>query len=366
MKRWPTKSLGELVSLEYGRALRTSGRSGSGRFPVYGSNGVVGSHDQAVTEEPTIVLGRKGAIGEAHLVPNGCWPIDTAFYTQLKHPGAISLRYLLYWFRSADLKSLAITATIPGLNRRTLYMQLVPVPPLPEQERIVKLLDEADELRKLRTQADRRTADLIPALFHEMFGDPATNPKGWPVKSLGNVLEISRERIEPTSCSGTLFNYIGLEHIERNTGTLLPHKPMAGAVIRSTKNVFHPGDILYGKLRPYLNKVHLAAHEGICSTEICVLRALHGKVHPSFATSYLRLPHVLHAATGAMAGANLPRIAPESLLSIPIAVPPFSLQTEFAEGVSEIDALTTVQATGRMRLDALFQSVLHCAFKGEV
>ena len=48
----------------------------------------------------------------------------------------------------------------------------IPVPPLAEQERIVKLLDEADELRKLRAQADRRTADLIPALFHEMFGDP--------------------------------------------------------------------------------------------------------------------------------------------------------------------------------------------------
>ena len=51
----------------------------------------------------------------------------------------------------------------------------MPVPPLAEQERIVKLLDEADELRKLRAQADRRTADLIPALFHEMFGDRRIN-----------------------------------------------------------------------------------------------------------------------------------------------------------------------------------------------
>jgi type I restriction enzyme S subunit len=56
----------------------------------------------------------------------------------------------------------------------------IPVPPLAEQERIVKLLDEADELRKLRAQADDRTAVLIAALFDEMFGNPATNPKGWP------------------------------------------------------------------------------------------------------------------------------------------------------------------------------------------
>lgn len=55
----------------------------------------------------------------------------------------------------------------------------IPLPPLPEQERIVKLLDEADELRKLREQADKRSADLIPALFEEMFGDLGKNPMGW-------------------------------------------------------------------------------------------------------------------------------------------------------------------------------------------
>jgi type I restriction enzyme, S subunit len=186
MTRWPTKLLGDLVTLEYGKALKSEERSEGGRFPVYGSNGVVGLHNEAVVSEPTIVVGRKGAIGEAHLAENGCWPIDTAFYTRFRQHRVISLRYLLLWFRSVDLKSLAITATIPGLNRNTLYAQQVPVPPLPEQERIVKLLDEADELRKLRAQADRRTADLISAFFQEMFGDTDENPKGLPSSHLVN------------------------------------------------------------------------------------------------------------------------------------------------------------------------------------
>ncbi|MGC9261892.1 MAG: restriction endonuclease subunit S, partial [Phycisphaerae bacterium] len=101
------------------------------------------------------------------------------------------LEYLLLWFRGVDLKSLAITATIPGLNRRALYAQAVPVPPLAEQERIVKLLDEADGLRQLRAQADRRTAALIPAVFHEMFGDPITNRQNLPMKELGSLCKIS-------------------------------------------------------------------------------------------------------------------------------------------------------------------------------
>ena len=65
---------------------------------------------------------------------------------------------------------------------------LIPVPPLAEQKRIVWLLDEADAIRKLRAQADQRTADLIPAIFHEMFGDPVTNPMRWPVKPLSEVV----------------------------------------------------------------------------------------------------------------------------------------------------------------------------------
>lgn len=209
MNRWPTKPLGELVSLEYGKALKAEERSSNGRFPVFGSNGIVGAFNRALVSEPTIVVGRKGAIGEVHLTENGCWPIDTAFYTVLRERNTVSLRFLLLWFRSVDLKSLAITSTIPGLNRNTLYSQPVPVPPLTEQERIVKLLDEADELRKLRTQADQHTAALIPSLFHEMFGDPVTNPKGWAQSSFAEVGKLdrgrskNRPRDEPSLYGGT-------------------------------------------------------------------------------------------------------------------------------------------------------------------
>ena len=118
--KWPTKRLDDLVSLQYGKALKAEQRCENGRYPVYGSNGIVGSFDRALVKEPTIVLGRKGAVGEAHLAENGCWPIDTAFYTVVRQPGTIWLPFLLLWFCSVDLASLAITATIPGLNRKTL------------------------------------------------------------------------------------------------------------------------------------------------------------------------------------------------------------------------------------------------------
>ena len=82
------------------------------------------------------------------------------------------------------LQKTATGATIPHVSKDALVALQLSVPPLAEQERIVKLLDEADELRKFRTQADRRTTELIPALFHEMFGDFETNPKGWGIGTL--------------------------------------------------------------------------------------------------------------------------------------------------------------------------------------
>ena len=87
-------------------------------------------------------------------------------------------RFAYYWLCSVDLSQVAHDADLPSLKISELERLAIPLPPLAEQERIVRILDAAEELRRLREQTDRRTADLVPALFHDMFGDPATNPRG--------------------------------------------------------------------------------------------------------------------------------------------------------------------------------------------
>jgi len=126
---WRKVPLGELVELKYGKALKAEERPENGHFPVYGSNGIVGTSDNALVDHPTIVIGRKGAVGEAHLAEHGCWPIDTTFYTSPRPGTNFSLHYLLLCIRSIDLKQVAITSTIPGLNRDTLASQIILVPP---------------------------------------------------------------------------------------------------------------------------------------------------------------------------------------------------------------------------------------------
>ena len=77
---WATATLGGLFDFKYGKGLLRENRNGKGSFKVYGSNGVVGVHDKAMTRGPTIIVGRKGSVGEVHFSPEPCWPIDTAYF----------------------------------------------------------------------------------------------------------------------------------------------------------------------------------------------------------------------------------------------------------------------------------------------
>lgn len=370
MNRWPKKPLGELVSLEYGKALKAENRSGSGRYPVYGSNGVVGTHGEALVKEPTIVVGRKGAIGEAHLTENGSWPIDTAFYTVLRHPRVISLQFLLLWFQSVDLKSLAITATIPGLSRATLYAQNVPLPPLAEQDRIVRLLDGADELRKLRAQADTRATALIPALFYEMFGNPEHT--SYAVKQLVELVvperPITYGILKPGPDTEGGVPYVRVLDIKQHhlhaQQLLKTSREIANQYRRS---VLFPGDILV-TIRGTVGRTCVVPKEleGANITQDTARLAIVPAMAGTYVLEFLNTPWAQSWMSHHMVGQAVKGINLGDLRKIPVPVPPLSSQNEFAARVGEIRGLEAEQSASRLRLDALFQSMLHRAFNGEL
>jgi type I restriction enzyme S subunit len=377
MRKWPEKQLGDFVSLEYGKALRSEERSENGRYPVYGSNGIVGSYNEAIVKHPTIIVGRKGAIGETHLALDGCWPIDTAFYTVLRQQDIILLPFLLQWFRWVDLKSLAITSTIPGLNRNTLYAQKLPLPPLPEQERIVKLLDEADELRKLREQADKRSAELIPALFEEIFGDPGRNPKKWEIVELVEMVSKNRHAIKRGPFGGAIKKEI-----------FVPEGYKVFEQKNAIRNDFNIGNYFidtakYKELECFsvlpediiiscsgtIGKVAIVpkqAKPGIINQALLKISLDNFKVLPIFFQCLLETNHVQWLLFGGAAGSAIKNVKPlDQIKKTKLPLPPLPLQKEFAARVSDLRALESAQSASRKNLDALFQSLLHWAFAGE-
>lgn len=160
---WARFRLGSLITLHYGKALPKKNRVEEGHVDVFGSNGVVGRHNQELISDPCIVIGRKGSAGAVNIVKGPCWVTDVAYY--VIPPRGLNLRFtdlLLRWLRLDQLER----GIKPGINRNEVYGLQVPVPPTNEQERIV---GKVDELMALCDRLEQQTHDQLEA--HETLVD---------------------------------------------------------------------------------------------------------------------------------------------------------------------------------------------------
>jgi type I restriction enzyme M protein len=128
--------LGDVCSFEYGKPLKEENRV-SGDCPVYGSNGIVGYHNDFLVEAPFIVVGRKGSAGSVHFSEKNGYPIDTTFFVKLANENSILLKYLYQVLQKLNLKDLNTQAGVPGLNRNDAYQLQIPLPPIEIQKQIV-------------------------------------------------------------------------------------------------------------------------------------------------------------------------------------------------------------------------------------
>ncbi|MEQ7921188.1 restriction endonuclease subunit S [Xanthomonas sp. WHRI 1810A] len=167
---WEWQRFGEVFSLEYGDNLPADKRSNTGEYPVYGSNGVVGTHNKCFVASPCIVVGRKGSAGALNLcIANGCCVTDVAYYCI--PPSDCSLDYVFKLLHTLGLDTLG-KGIKPGLNRNEAYELVVAIPPLPEQNRIVAKVDElmalCDRLEAQQTNAESAHAQLVQALLDSL------------------------------------------------------------------------------------------------------------------------------------------------------------------------------------------------------
>jgi len=172
---WEWTTVGEVVAFEYGKGLRKDRRDPSGKIPVYGSNGIVGHHSTLLVEAPCLIVGRKGTAGQVHISNGPCWPIDTTYY--VIPPEGIDVSFLYYLLSTLRLGSFDRSTAIPGFNRDDAYALPIPLPPLPEQHRIVAKIEElftqldagVVALEKAKTQLRRyRQAVLKAAVEGEL------------------------------------------------------------------------------------------------------------------------------------------------------------------------------------------------------
>jgi type I restriction enzyme S subunit len=138
-EHWFVSKLKRITDFKYGSSLAVNDRI-EGKVSVFGSNGIVGYHNEAITEKPCLIIGRKGSFGKVSYSKDECFPIDTTFYidsTATKN----NIKWLNYLLKTLRLDAFTKDAAVPGLSREDAYEKYVPFPDLPEQQSIATYLD---------------------------------------------------------------------------------------------------------------------------------------------------------------------------------------------------------------------------------
>lgn len=280
-------------------------------------------------------------------------------------------------------------ATVQSLNTEQLMNLSIPLPPLSEQRKIVAELDAAyaakraadEKATKLLTSIDNmvlkglgiaRLPKPDTSLSSRIFTVPARevhNGRLDPIAyqsmrrqfyknvregtyetvRLGKVVDV--DRCQTDSLDG--LTYVGLENINGSDGT---YSPTGEKESISTAVLFRKGEILFPKLRPYLNKVWLADFDGAASTEFFPL--IPTGVSAEYLIVYLRLTQVARVMTLLMTGNTLPRVQLEDVLSLPIPIPPRSVQYRIASTASSIRAeARKLKAEASATLDAAKRAI---------
>jgi type I restriction enzyme S subunit len=211
----------------------------------------------------------------------------------------------------------------------------IPLPPIAEQQRIASLLGEkiavVEMVRQFAEEQLQAARKLPFAYLREQFSHPATN---WYKVKLGQICEQDRKIIDPHSSLAKQTTYLSLEHVESITGRILrePTEQNHNEGL-STTFAFDSRHILYGKLRPYLNKVALPSFSGRCTTELIPI--LPKGVDKGFLAWILRRQETVDAVMQQKTGSRMPRANMEKLFSLEISLPPTDEQLRIASYLDE-------------------------------
>ncbi len=279
--------------------------------------------------------------------------------------------YLLYWFEFIDLADLSNPGALPAITATNVKNMAVPLPPLPEQRAIAHVLQTIQQAKITRqreiTLERERKAALIDYLFsHGTKNEPRKEteigkiPESWEVIQLKEIADLRRKHINPKDSPNS--NYVGLEHID--SGLSLLQRWGKASFVKSAKHYFYPNDVLYGKLRPYLDKAILAEMEGICSTDILVVTA-NSKTIPIFLVYLLHTQSLIRYAIATTGGVNHPRTTWNSLRKFTFPLPPLREQRAITDVFRAIDKKIAALEQETQYLDELFHAMLDELMTGQ-
>jgi len=281
--------------------------------------------------------------------------------------------YLYYWSLTYDPRNQAQTTSLPSLPISLIKNAKISIPPLPEQRRLVDILSHAEGIVRLRREAQKKAQELIPALFLDMFGDPAMNPRGWPVATIGQVIESADYgSSKKASDDGAGLPLIRMGNVDY-TGYLdlfdLKYVDLSPEEVAQYR--LYKGDVLFNRTnsKELVGKTGLWDEpcEAVAASYFIRVRVVRNRLNPFYLWAFMNTAHMkkvlFETARGAIGQAN---INARELRSFRIGIPSLTSQNIFEWYCRDIFSIQSQQSIALEKAEAIFQSLLHRAFAGQL
>ena len=353
---WRLKKLKDVIKLEYGKPLDKTKREIKGLYPVYGANGEKARSNEYYFDKKSIIVGRKGSAGEINITTEKFWPLDVTYFVTFDER-QYDLKFLFHLLNTLNLPRLA-KGVKPGINRNDVYSLDVLIPPLPEQKRIVKILDEAfAAIDKAKANAEKNlqnSRELFDSYLNKVFTNPGED---WEEKKLNQISEnLDRKRIPITKSKRIKgkYPYYGASGIVDyvndyifDEDLLLISEDGANLLARSTPIAFSVSGKIWVN-----NHAHILRFDNITTQKY---------VEMYFAS--IKLDEYI-------TGAAQPKLNQSALNSIRIPAPPIDKQKRIIENLNNLSNQTKnlekVYQQKLADLEELKKSILQKAFEGQL
>ncbi|EDX73396.1 Type I restriction modification DNA specificity domain protein [Coleofasciculus chthonoplastes PCC 7420] len=387
---WIGVTLGDLLRFNYGKSLPERARSGAG-FPVYGSNGIVGYHDEPLTDGETLIIGRKGSVGEVHFSPGACFPIDTTYYVDQFH--GMPTRYWFYQLKNLGLSELDKATAIPSLNRKDAYRVQIHLSPLNEQKRIADKLDAL--LARVDACRDRliRVSFIIQQLRQAILTDGISGKitQYWSKNNAENlaynhqnivgklsdfadVIDPNPSHRYPSYKGGTIpilatEQMSGLNDWDTSSAKLIKYDFYEA---RKAAHDFLNDDIIFarkGRLGLARNPPQNIRY--VFSHTVFIIRVKADNILPSYLLWFLRQEFCIDWLLSEMnSNAGVPTLGKSVMERLPITIPDYAEQQEIVQCIEKLyayaDRIEARYQNALTRVEQLTPTLLSKAFRGEL
>ena len=364
MSGWRECKLGEIITLEYGKALQNY-REGKGIYVVFGTNGNIGLTDTFIYDKPALIIGRKGAYRGVHLSIKPFFVIDTAFYTKNKIKD-LDIVYLYYWFKCVDINSMDSGSAIPSTSRDEIYELDILLPTPPEQKAIANVLSSLDDKIDLLHRQNETLESMAETLFRQWFLEEAQ--EGWEKKSLLDIFELIGGGTPKTSVS----EYWAGDIPWLSGGDIaLNHKSF---IISYEKEISKKGiDKSSAKLLPKFTTIITArgtvGKYALLSVPMTFSQSNYGiipKIKDCFFFNYLLIDHVVKELQSSSYGSVFDTITTATFKNIIVSIPSEEMIKDFEANISiyfqkKLHCLTRIETLEKLR-DTLLPKLM----RGEV